>query len=127
MTIIIGGAYQGKTAYATEQYGLSADDIFPCENETHIDFSKRCINGFHLLVLAQLQAGIDPVGYIRDQLNTLNTEDRIIIIDDISCGVVPMDPLMRLWREALGYTLAVLTRDASRVQRIFCGLANELK
>ncbi len=127
MTIIIGGAYQRKTAYATEQYGLNADDIYNCEHETKIDFSKRCINGFHLLVLAQLQSGIDPVSYISDQLNTLDTEDRIIICDDISCGVVPMDPLMRQWREALGHTLAVLTRRASRVRRIFCGLASDLK
>ena len=33
MVLLIGGAYQGKTAYAQKKYGLRAADIFTCETE----------------------------------------------------------------------------------------------
>ena len=47
MKLIIGGAYQGKRAFAMEKLGIPETQIFTCE-DTHIDFSN-----FHFWVIRQ--------------------------------------------------------------------------
>ena len=44
MDLIIGGAYQGKTEFAKEKYGLSDKDICVCQKDGYIDFNKKCIS-----------------------------------------------------------------------------------
>ena len=41
MDLIIGGAYQGKTEFAKEKYGLSDKDICVCQKDGYIDFNKK--------------------------------------------------------------------------------------
>ena len=41
MVLLIGGAYQGKTAYAQKKYGLRAAEILNCETELQ-DLSDHC-------------------------------------------------------------------------------------
>ena len=69
------------------------------------------------------QAGKEPA----DELRTLDLSDKILLCEDISCGVVPIDPEQRAWREAVGRMNAMLAARAERVTRIFCGLPMELK
>ena len=42
MTLIIGGAYQGKLDFAKETFGIADSDVYIC-GTGEIDFSKRCI------------------------------------------------------------------------------------
>lgn len=42
MVLIIGGAYQGKTAYAQTKYALRDAEIFTCEGEA-LDLTARCL------------------------------------------------------------------------------------
>jgi len=64
MVLIIGGAYQGKLAYARERFpGASVGQCD--ENCPDPDLSAGIVNGLHLLALAQLRAGIDTVEYLR--------------------------------------------------------------
>ena len=60
-------------------------------------------------------------------LNAIDLSDKILICEDISCGVVPMDAVEREWREAVGRMNAMLAAKAERVTRLFCGLPLELK
>ena len=53
--------------------------------------------------------------------------DSVLIATDISCGVVPVDPLMRAWREACGRMNNLLAEEADEVWRLFCGLPQRLK
>ena len=53
--------------------------------------------------------------------------DGVLICRDISCGVVPMDPEVRAWREAVGRMLVQLSLRAETVTRLFCGLPQRLK
>ena len=62
-----------------------------------------------------------------DVLGGLDLSEKILICEDISCGVVPMDAEAREWREAVGRMNAVLAAQADTVTRIFCGLPLELK
>ena len=51
----------------------------------------------------------------------------VVICEDIFCGVVPVDPEMRAWREMTGRLLAYLSGKAAHVFRIFLGLEQKLK
>lgn len=122
MVLIIGGAYQGKTEYAKKTYGLQDADIFTCEN-TGIDPNARAIRHLERFALACVRAGKEPA----EVLNAIDLSDKILICEDISCGVVPMDAVEREWREAVGRMNAMLAAKAERVTRLFCGLPLELK
>ena len=122
MILIIGGAYQGKTEYAKKTYGLQDADIFTCES-TNIDPSARAIRHLERFALACVRAGEEPAEVLR----ALDLSDKILICEDISCGVVPMDAVEREWREAVGRMNAMLAAKAARVTRLFCGLPLELK
>ena len=124
MVLIIGGAYQGKLDFAKTAFTLSEDDIFTC-NGLEINFSKRCINRIEEFTLACVQSGIDPSEYFKAHKE--DWKDSILICEDIFCGVVPMGAEMRAWRQATGRLCQYLSREATQVSRIFCGLEQKLK
>jgi len=125
MVLIFGGAYQGKLEYAKENYQIQENEIFYCEDSREIDFSKKVIYGLDRLILNLIKDGADPLEYVNKNLDKI--KDRIIICTDISGGVVPTDPVMRQWREAVGRCMALLSRSAQRVVRIFCGIGTVIK
>ena len=51
MVLIIGGAYQGKTAYAQTKYALRDAEIFTCEGEA-LDLTARCLRHLERFALA---------------------------------------------------------------------------
>lgn len=122
MVLIIGGAYQGKTAFAKAQFGLKETEIFTCSG-TELDTGARCICHLERFSFACVQAGKEPA----EQLAQMDLTGKVLICDDISCGVVPIDPVEREWREATGRMNGWLASRASRVVRLFCGLPLELK
>ena len=124
MTLIFGGAFQGKLDYVLENYGEQS--IYQCSDSSlEIDFSKDIIQSFHLLILAQIRAEVDPLCFIEDNLDALKS--KLIISDDISCGIVPLDPETRRWREATGRGLALISRHADEVVRVFYGIGTKIK
>lgn len=126
MILVIGGRYQGKLDFARERFGLSDAQIQICDERTEaLDASRRCIACVERWALNRIRAGADSVAEIEARLPEL--ESAIIISTDISCGVVPVDPLMRAWREASGRINMRLAARASEVWRLFCGLPQRLK
>ena len=124
MTLIIGGAYQGKLEFAREAFSLGEDDVFTCSG-TEIDFSRPCINALEEFTLACVRQGIDPVEYL--QSHRAQWENAVFICQDLFCGVVPIDTELRSWRHTTGLVCQYLSREAARVSRIFCGLEQRLK
>lgn len=122
MQLIIGGAYQGKRAYAVNALGIPEENIFTC-TDTNIDFSKTCIDKLEEYVLACVQAGADPLKKLRAE----DLSDKVFICMDIFCGVVPMDATLRLWRHTTGLVCQYLAKNADDVHRIYCGLEQRLK
>ena len=122
MILIIGGAYQGKTDYAKQTYHLSDADIFTCKGPA-ITTQARCIRHLERFALACVRTGKEPA----EELKAHDLSEKILIGEDISCGVVPMDAEAREWREAVGRMNAALAAQADTVTRIFCGLPLELK
>lgn len=119
MLFVIGGSYQGKLDYVKERFTLTESDIYTCTKNADIDLSKRCIYHYENYVFYAMKNNLSlPAEFSSDQ---------IIIMDDINCGVVPVDPEIRSWREALGRAGAALSRKADEVVRVYCGLPKTLK
>lgn len=124
MKLIIGGAYQGKRDFAKEQFHLEEEDIFTCVG-LQIDFEKPCIDALEEFTLACVRTGTDCEAVFRS--NSEKWQDSILICRDIFCGVVPIDPVLREWRQATGRLCQYLAKNAEQVSRIFCGMEQRLK
>lgn len=126
MTLIFGGAYQGKLDYACKNYGIAEKDVYHCDMETMvINFDKKIIAYLDRFVLACIKEGVNAKECLEDNIDKL--KDKIIICDDISQGVVPVDPTERAWREMTGRCMIYLGQQAEEVIRVFCGIGNKVK
>ena len=125
MVLIFGGAYQGKLEYALENFGLTEKDVFHCKENVEINLSNKVIYGLESFVMGCVKEGLEAREILSEYGSAL--EDKIIIVTDISQGVVPIDPVQRSWREMVGRTMLYLGGKAEKVIRIFCGLGHEIK
>ena len=104
MILIVGGAKQGKLDYVLKKTGLGPEDVArnpeSARNNPIFDGLAQCVRAH---------------------------PDVIILCDEVGCGVVPVDPAERAWREAVGRLCCVLAERAERVERIYCGLSMVLK
>lgn len=123
MKLIVGGAYQGKLDVAKELYRLEDDDCFECGEQ--IDFSYKLINNFEKYVLYLVENNINPCEFFEN--NKENFSDKIVVLTDSSCGVVPIDDITRKWREEVGRIGVRLSFYADEVIRVFCGIPTKLK
>ena len=120
MILIIGGAYQGKLDFAKYAFGLADADIHTCD-AGKIDFSKRCIYKIEEFTFGYS----DPIACFK--ANRDRWENSILICEDIFCGVVPLSEENRAWRQRTGRLCQYLSKEATQVSRIFCGLEQRLK
>ena len=126
MIFIIGGSYQGKREFAQEKFGLTDSDIFLCTEDTKvIDFDKRIIACIEKFALGCVKRGEEPKDYWQMHMNEL--QNSILISDDVSCGVVPIDETIRAWREATGRANNYIAHEAEQVIRVFCGIGQVIK
>ena len=120
MILIIGGAYQGKLDFAKDTFGITDEEVFTC-GTGEIDFSKRCIYKIEEFTFGHP----DPIGYFKEHQK--QWQDSILVLQDIFCGVVPMGTENRAWRQNTGRLAQYLSKEATQVSRIFCGLEQRLK
>ncbi len=125
MDLIIGGAYQGKLAYAKEHFGIADADVSDCTEKNGIMFGARCLNRLEEFTLWCVRNGEDSLAIFRN--NRTAWADSVLICCDIFCGVVPLGADMRAWREETGRLCAYLSAEAKTVTRMFCGLPQKLK
>lgn len=123
MHLIIGGAYQGKEDYAVRELGMDSEKICHCDLAGEPDFSASCIAGLEQFSRRCVRTGREPA----EVLEALELRGKVLICEDISCGLVPLEAEERAWREATGRMLCALAARAERVTRIFCGLPQRLK
>ena len=125
MILIIGGMYQGKRDYAIKRFKISEKDIFHCDEAISVTPKGLICNEIDKWILALLKDGADVEAAVRRYAD--ENPEIIIICNDISCGIVPVDPLMRAWRESVGRTMIMLAQEAQEVIRLFCGIATTIK
>lgn len=125
MKFIFGGRSQGKLNYAKQLYGenLTVSDLNECYLEEAL--SADIITNVQDEVKSILHAGENPVDYFRRNMESLN--DKILIGNEIGCGIVPIDAFEREWRDQTGWVYQLLTKNAERVDRVWAGLGQTLK
>ncbi len=124
MDIIVGGAFQGKLNYALNKYGVNECDVQEVKSDK-LDFTKKIYHNCHELVFKLAEQDEDVLGYFRE--NLCNLQDKVLIFDEISSGVVPVEPAVRRGREENSRALVYLCENADTVIRIFCGLPAVIK
>ena len=74
---------------------------------------------------AQLrEAGEDPEAFTRQ---ILVNPPAVITLDEVGCGIVPMEKSERDYREAVGHAGQMLAAAAAEVYRVQCGIAARIK
>lgn len=127
MIFITGGANQGKRNYAFERYALSEEGIFDCnqyEIKNQTAFTQvSCIINLQLLAkqLEEKQL-IDLVKTIISQ-----NPDIIMIMDEVGCGIVPLEKADRDYREKVGHLGCFIAAQADCVIRVICGVGQKIK
>lgn len=116
MILIIGGAFQGKLAYALKAYNLTENDVCDLAISDPVPDCK-CYR--HLEALSRRNNDITRFLPL--------FEDAVVIARQVNGGIVPMDGAERAWRENYGVLLQQLAKKAEHVTRVFCGIAEELK
>lgn len=124
MILIFGGAYQGKLAFASEKYGVSGADISLVEGK-NLDFSGKILYGLENFTHACALEGMDSAAEFRKCRGMW--QDKILIIQDMSTGVVPLSAEVRAWRQENGRLCQYLSREAEEAYRVLCGLGQRIK
>ena len=120
MELIIGGACQGKKEYAISHFGLKDSEIFTCTENGEPDLSARCIDHLERYLRRCAAEDREPVA------PEAFRKDAILICEDITCGIVPINALNRKWRELTGRYLQRLAGAGADVTRVFCGFVQKL-
>ena len=126
MILIFGGAYQGKLDYAMERFGFTDGNVYRC-GDGSIDSpgGAKIVYGIDKWILALVNADANADNAVRQFIE--DNRDSVVICSDISCGVVPADPVLRKWREAVGRALSALADASDEVHRLFCGIPTRIK
>ena len=125
MVLIFGGSYQGKLEFAKEKFSVTDEDIFVCTQENQIDWTKKVLCDMDQAFLRHVREGKESREVIAEHLDEL--KDKILIVNDISQGIVPMERELRDWREMTGRAMLYLSKEADEVYRVFCGLGSKIK
>ena len=124
MDIIIGGAYQGKLAFAKKHYRLGGKDCFDLASGAP-EKAYKCFYHFEALTASAAADGVSIDDFVEEFCRF--AKDPIVISREIGSGIVPMDEEQRHWREYHGMALTRMAKRADRVIRVFCGLPEVLK
>ncbi len=125
MILVFGGSYQGKLDFVKENFLLKDEDIATCIEDIKLNLSTKCIYKLEDFVYACARENVEAKEVLMACKEEL--EDKILVMSDVSQGLVPMDPLDRAYREMAGRTLVYLGQKADKVIRIFCGLSQVVK
>lgn len=123
MIYVFGGAYQGKTDYAREMFDIQT--VCDCSGGSFPDFTSDAVSGTEGFVLTCVREGIEAAEWFEERKN--QWKDKVIILTDVSQGVVPVDKEMRAFREMNGRLGIYLSKEAGQVHRVFCGIGKRIK
>lgn len=129
MILIVGGAHQGKREAARrllglteEEFAAKAADGAACAPEELC--GKPVLLSFQETVRKLLSEGKDPDAFAR---GILREAPELVTLDEVGCGIVPMERAQRDYREAVGRAGQLLAAGADEVYRVICGISQKIK
>ncbi len=108
MILIIGGSHQGKSAFA-RQMAKEGDSL---------------VLHYHNTLRQAFQEGKDTDAETRA---LLKQKPDIVTMDEVGCGIVPLERKDRDFREAAGRAGQMLAKEADAVYRVICGIPTRIK
>ena len=124
MIVLTGAAYSGKTAYCKAVFAPQAIlDGAACSPEDALH--APCITHYHTLIRRILAENADPTAFTEHIIR--ENPACIVLLDEIGCGIIPLDREERIWREMTGRCGCLLTARADTVIRLCCGIPSALK
>lgn len=123
MILVFGGAYQGKLDYVRNNFGI--DKVSDCSDGSRPDFAADAVYGIDGFVLQCVRDGVEAAEIFREEKELW--QEKILIMTDVSQGLVPMEAEQRAFREMNGRLLLYLAAEAEQVHRVFCGLGKRVK
>lgn len=124
MEMIIGGAFQGKSAYARETYPEIAWEQGPDLSEDGL-FRAGGVLDFQEYIRKEIKEGRDT-GELADRLIAANP-GVVLVCQEVGYGVVPTDAFERAYREAVGRVCTRLAAYSKKVTRVICGIGTVIK
>ena len=115
----------GKKIYAEKIYG-TFDPKEICDMKT--DFSlenKKLILNIHLGIRNLLLKNENPMEFFKSKIEILKS--CVIIGDEISSGVIPIEKFERKWRDETGKIYQFLASESEIFDRVWAGLPLRLK
>lgn len=129
MVLITGGAWQGKTDFA-KKFLLEKEDrrlkIVDGSQAAEEDWRQvDLFTDFHLWVARLLREDRD----VYEAVNRMMEENPSITVtvNELGCGIVPVDAFDRKWRETTGRVCCLLAQKSTEVYRVTCGVATKIK
>ena len=108
MIFVTGGAYQGKKDFVLKYLG-----------------NHDIIDNYHMIIKNLISENTDPIKYTENIIS--ENKDVVIIMDEIGCGIVPIDREERFWREICGKCGCIIAENADIVVRVICGIGTAIK
>lgn len=125
MIMVTGGSFQNKTAYALKVTGLMESDIIDGAECTEKDaLEAKGISNYHTFIKRFFLNGGDPLVFT-EKLCRRSVE--VVIMDEIGCGIVPIDRDDRAIREAVGRCGCIIAENSHTVVRVCCGIPTIIK
>lgn len=125
MEMIIGGAFQGKTVYAKENYPQITDWVNGEEASEEELLHAGGVLNFQEYIKKELAAGREVTHLA--QLLAEKNPDVVVVCQEVGYGVVPVDAFERTYREAVGRVCTSLASGAGKVTRVVCGIGMVIK
>ncbi len=126
MKMVIGGACQGKTAYAKKLYPevewsdgavCALEEIFTCKGVVH----------FHTYIRRWMEENMEETAEHLTEKIKIKNPNLIIVTDEIGYGLVPIEASDRAYREKTGRICTILASCSERVDRVVCGIGMRIK
>lgn len=126
MILITGGACQGKLDFAREKL-KKEKPVIAKGGQTSIAELKQAdiITKFHLSIKELLREEKDPYPQVMELLE--QNPKVMIVMDQLGCGIVPMDAFDRKYRETAGRIGCILAQQAEEVWLVNAGIPRKLK
>lgn len=129
MILIIGGAFQGKRKCSREVLGITSEEYEQGLADGYTDhigqaLHSRYIAAYHLFLRKAMEEGKDPHRYT---CQVIDGNPRIVSMDEVGYGIVPMEASDRVYREAVGRCGQILAEKADMVYRVICGIPVKIK
>lgn len=128
MELYIGAAGQNKLENI-----ILKRDLINCKVADGADCDENefaealVVDHLHLFVKNHLEELKTEEGQERFWEKLLEGEEKILIGDEIGCGIIPLDAGEREYRELYGRIMCRIARSARRVTRIICGVHQVIK